>query len=122
MSINQKDFDLMIGSLDRILSEMAGWARNLNELDEANKQTLKHHADDMMIAAESIMNKLRPKEEQDFCAAPAPCPPQHVAWLMTANGTQFSGETLTQCVEKWNKAKTQFQNYADLQIVGWGEV
>lgn len=52
----QSDFDLSIGRLDRVLSELVGYSHNFN--DEPNKQTLKHHAEDMILAGHHILNKL----------------------------------------------------------------
>lgn len=42
-------FDAMIGRLDRVLSEFLLTAREFEtELDEADRQTIKHHADDLI--------------------------------------------------------------------------
>lgn len=53
---DQDQFDLMIGRLDHILSQMMGYARGA--LSEPNRQTLKHHAEDMELAAKAIFKKL----------------------------------------------------------------
>lgn len=50
-------FDLIIGRLDRILSEVVHLSR-IPDLDEYDKQTLKHHAEDMEAAAKHIMKKI----------------------------------------------------------------
>ncbi len=58
---NQERFDLMIGRLDRILSEMVVCAPKPPAecvLDAANRQTLKHHAEDMILAGAEIMRRL----------------------------------------------------------------
>jgi hypothetical protein len=76
----QDEFDRTIGRLDRVLSEMMGYARGAqsrqNEgvntfdaiMDEPNQQTLKHHAEDMVAAGHAIL-KLLGKEVQ---ATPQP--------------------------------------------------
>ncbi len=72
----QDEFDLTIGRLDRVLSKLVGWGRlskqrnkphservspitvdNL-QMDEANQQTLKHHAEDMIAAGQKILKDL----------------------------------------------------------------
>lgn len=72
----QEHFDLTIGRLDRVLSELVGWGRlskQRNELhservsqltaemlwmDQPNQQTLKHHAEDMIAAGQKILKDL----------------------------------------------------------------
>lgn len=56
-TFSQEQFDLMIGRLDRVLSVLVNHAKQ-NDLDTANRQTLKHHAEDMVAAAECILKKL----------------------------------------------------------------
>lgn len=53
-------FDLTIGQLDFILSMMMLYARQAEQgtLSEPNRQTLKHHAEDMEAAAKAIYKKL----------------------------------------------------------------
>src|ERR1044072_7074010 len=51
----QREFDLTIGQLDRCLSFMIGAIR---EADTANRQTLKHHAEDMILAGLKILKDL----------------------------------------------------------------
>lgn len=55
-----RPFDATIGQLDRLLSEMmeAKRATKRGELDAADFQTLKHHAEDMRAAADSILDAL----------------------------------------------------------------
>jgi hypothetical protein len=53
----QDCFDLSVGRLDRVLSELVGYSRD-PETDDANKQTLKHHAEDMIAAGEHILKKI----------------------------------------------------------------
>lgn len=64
--INQDDFDMTIGKLDFVLSKLMLFARSIadGELTEPNKQTLKHHAEDMEAAAKAIYRKLGQKEEK----------------------------------------------------------
>lgn len=57
-STKERDgFDLMIGRLDRITSEMIGYSTNY-ELDAADKQTLKHHAEDFIGASRKVLSDL----------------------------------------------------------------
>ena len=48
------------GHLDRVISEMKIWAKRayVGELDEADVQTLSHHAEDMKAIAEYVANKI----------------------------------------------------------------
>jgi hypothetical protein len=50
----QDNFDLTIGRLDRVLSLLVCWGKD-RELDLPNRQTLKHHAEDMIAAGEKIL-------------------------------------------------------------------
>lgn len=55
----QEKFDRMIGQLDRVLSQMVLLVRDNDfVLDDPNRQTLKHHAEDMQAAAEKILKEL----------------------------------------------------------------
>lgn len=56
----QIEFDLTIGRLDRVLSKLVRWGGD-KALDDANKQTLKHHAEDMIAAGEKILKDLGKK-------------------------------------------------------------
>lgn len=60
--MQQEDFDLMIGRLDRILSEMVAQGKaskaNMADYCPINRQTLKHHAEDMILAGQKILNDL----------------------------------------------------------------
>lgn len=56
--MNRKDFDLMIGRLDRILSEMIAESMRC-DLDSMDLQTLKHHAEDMIGAGNHILKNLK---------------------------------------------------------------
>ncbi len=58
MDMIQDKFDLTIGRLDRVLSLVVNYGRNKTSLDEANKQTLKHHAEDMIAAGQKILKDL----------------------------------------------------------------
>lgn len=51
---SQWEFDRAIGKLDRALSEFL----LLPPTDEANRQTLKHHADDLIGVGTSMLKKL----------------------------------------------------------------
>lgn len=63
---NQEDFDLVIGILDRVLSVLVNFGRRYAGpqprgwplTDEENKQTLKHHAEDMIAAANKILKDI----------------------------------------------------------------
>lgn len=52
-----RPFDAMIGRVDRVLSELVVECDS-DRLDEADKQTLLHHADDLIGVAEAIRRKL----------------------------------------------------------------
>lgn len=65
----QNEFDLTIGRLDRVLSKLVGWGRVVKQMnapnpnlsinmDVANQQTLKHHAEDMIAAGHKILKDL----------------------------------------------------------------
>lgn len=54
----QAEFDLTIGQLDRLLSKLVTWGKGCDDLDSYNRQTLKHHAEDMQAAAEKILSCL----------------------------------------------------------------
>lgn len=54
--MTQAEFDLMIGRLDRLLSELMIVAKQ--QLDEANRQTLKHHAEDIEAVCAVIRKRL----------------------------------------------------------------
>jgi len=52
------DFNLMIGSLDRLLSAFLLFTESA-ELDEVDAQTLKHHADDLIGVGTHALKKLK---------------------------------------------------------------
>jgi hypothetical protein len=56
--VQQDDFDLTIGRLDNIMSVLVIWGRTHDQLDPANVQTLKHHAEDMIAAGQKILKDL----------------------------------------------------------------
>ncbi len=58
---------LTTGRLDRVLSEMVLLSKNLH-LDESDWQTLKHHAEDMQAAGESILERYIKRETDVSCA------------------------------------------------------
>lgn len=94
----QSSFDLTIGRLDRVLSELVRLGRAakvyndakgklqppdishelMRLLDEENQQTLKHHAEDMIAAGEKILKDLgkgvegTPQPEKKAAASPTP--------------------------------------------------
>ena len=52
-------FDHMIGRLDRVLSEFLATAEEPHfELDRADRQTLKHHADDLIGVGQKALEIL----------------------------------------------------------------
>lgn len=53
----QDAFDMDIGRLDWILSRMMLYSKDATLSDE-NKQTVKHHAEDMVAAGNAILKKL----------------------------------------------------------------
>lgn len=56
----QDEFDQTIGKLDRVLSEfLALYDANL---DEPNRQTLKHHADDLIGVGKKMHSELSKEE------------------------------------------------------------
>ena len=64
------DFDLTIGQLDRIMSKMIAWAKA--NRDDTDKQTLKHHAEDMIMAGEKILRELAPTYTCTHCGVASP--------------------------------------------------
>lgn len=65
----QADFDLVVGQLDRVLSRLVLWGKEWKHreqlggltctvMDQANAQTLKHHAEDMVAAGQKILRDL----------------------------------------------------------------
>lgn len=54
----------IIGRLDRSISEMIEVGNRRNELDSPDRQTLKHHAEDMKLAGEHILKKIKEAESQ----------------------------------------------------------
>lgn len=59
------DFNETIGMLDYVLSRLMGFAKQAKEgkLSLPNRQTLKHHAEDMEAAAKAIYEKLGAAQE-----------------------------------------------------------
>lgn len=57
MPFASRPFDAMMGRLDRVLSELMV-ASDDEALDEADRQTLLHHADDLIGVAEALRRKL----------------------------------------------------------------
>ena len=47
-------FDMLIGRLDRMVSEMMVAAKSTT-LDAADRQTLKHHAEDVIAAGQRVL-------------------------------------------------------------------
>lgn len=62
-------FNSTIGQLDHVLSLLVLHAKK-GDLDEANRQTLKHHAEDMIAAGQCILGKLG--DAQEGLPQPAP--------------------------------------------------
>jgi len=59
------DFDRTIGQLDFVLSKLMIYSKQAkdNKLSEPNRQTLKHHAEDMEAAAKAIYKRLGIEQE-----------------------------------------------------------
>jgi hypothetical protein len=58
-------FDLCIGQSDRCLSQLIGYATTMGGImDDGNRQTLKHHAEDMQGAAGKILRLLGVVKEE----------------------------------------------------------
>lgn len=55
--MNRDEFDVTIGRLDRVLSKMVLWGLD-GSLDIADRQTLKHHAEDAIAAGQKILKDL----------------------------------------------------------------
>lgn len=55
--LEQSDFNLTIGTLDEVLSKMVIWG-GLESIELHNRQTLKHHAEDMIAAGQKILKEL----------------------------------------------------------------
>lgn len=53
-----RPLDACIGKLDRLLSEFLTHAADPN-IDEADRQTLKHHADDLIGVGQAALKRLR---------------------------------------------------------------
>lgn len=53
-----RDFDLMIGRLDRVLSEMLTTGRSHEGLDYPDVQTLTHHAEYLILSGQKILKDL----------------------------------------------------------------
>ena len=53
-----RPFDVTIGRLDRVLSEVVNYSREAAALDDPDRQTLKHHAEDMIAAGEAMLKNL----------------------------------------------------------------
>lgn len=56
------DFDAAIGQLDFILSKLMIFSKDV-KLSEPNRQTLKHHAEDMNAAGTKILERLGKNQE-----------------------------------------------------------
>jgi len=54
--MNRDNFDLVIGRLDRVLSEFLCLYES--DLDEPDRQTLKHHADDLIGVGKKMHSEL----------------------------------------------------------------
>lgn len=57
--MHHDSFDHTIGKLDRSLSEMMLLGKGVNALDDADVQTLKHHAEDMVGAGQAILARVQ---------------------------------------------------------------
>ena len=72
-----RPFDEMIGRLDRVLSEFLLHAEGPN-LDEADRQTIKHHADDLIGVGNAALKKA--------VYPPTPAPKSETGWLIEVKG------------------------------------
>jgi hypothetical protein len=54
--MTQDQFDKLVGRLDRILSELT--LASKDDLDAANRQTLKHHAEDVVACGKAVLRRL----------------------------------------------------------------
>ena len=61
MNVPARPLDSMIGRLDRLLSEFLVAAEG--PLDEADRQTMKHHADDLIGVGQAALEKLRTRSK-----------------------------------------------------------
>lgn len=61
----EREFDYTIGRLDYIISKLVGWGRDTSLL-RADKQTLKHHAEDMIAAGQKILRDLQLDSSDDI--------------------------------------------------------
>lgn len=59
--MNRDDFDLVIGRLDRVLSEFPCLYEA--DLDEPDRQTLKHHADDLIGVGQKMHAQLEESKQ-----------------------------------------------------------
>lgn len=68
-------FDLAIGRLDHVLSQLIGFAKDKTR-DETDRQTLKHHAEDMIGAGQKILRELatEPAYTCEHCGVASPKP------------------------------------------------
>ena len=60
--VNTRPLDAMIGRLDRLLSEFLVAVDD--DLDEADWQTMKHHADDLIGVGNAALERLRAKKAE----------------------------------------------------------
>lgn len=61
--ITREEFDLRIGKLDRCLSEFLDLYST--EIDEPDRQTLKHHSDDLIGVGSAMLEKLGIAREEN---------------------------------------------------------
>lgn len=57
MTITRQEFDSRIGRLDRCLSEFLDLFTT--EIDEPDRQTLKHHSEDLIGVGNAMLDKLK---------------------------------------------------------------
>ena len=55
--VSRDDLDMTIGQLDRVLSKLVLWSER-GDLDDYDKQTMKHHAEDTILAGQKILKEL----------------------------------------------------------------
>lgn len=57
------ELNSFVGRLDRIISEMKIWSKVYDSLDDADQQTVKHHAEDMMAMGNHVLRKIESAKE-----------------------------------------------------------
>lgn len=88
------DFDLMIGRLDRSISEMMVAAKEPG-ITPADRQTLKHHAEDVIAAGERVLELHREWKAKTGDASESP-PSGQVASIAAARAARDDPDSLVE--------------------------